>query len=138
MKSAPCIFCEIVAGRSPASIICENDYVMAITPREIEAPGHTLLIPKRHSANLLDIHPDDLNHLLQFTKRLAHYLSQAKEADGFNLLHASGEAAQQSVGHFHMHLIPPQTNDGLNTLPTLPGANSSLHPIVWSNLSMYL
>ena len=138
MKSEPCIFCEIVAGRSPASIICENEHVMAIAPREIEAPGHTLLIPKRHSANLLDIPPDDLNHVLQFAKGLASYLNQANESDGFNLLHASGEAAQQSVEHFHMHLIPRQTNDGLNTWPTLPGAKTSLRPIAWSALAKYL
>ena len=115
-------------------MIGESPHTIAIVPRDIESSGHTLILPKRHTRNLTTIAHADLLNLMTFTQALSNFLVTEGGFDGVNILHASGVAAQQSVAHFHLHLIPRRLGDELNAWPTLPGAQQGLAPIAWSKI----
>lgn len=83
-------------------------------PIEPILDGHTLLLPKRHSENILDIDQESLSELMATAQQLARQLVDQHVASGINLLHAAGNDAQQSVFHFHLHLVPRRPDDGLD------------------------
>ena len=109
-----CIFCKIIRKESPAKIVFEDDDILALLPKEKVSKGHTLLIPKKHFENIFDIDTIILEKLITVSKTLSERLSKESNATGINLLHASGKDAQQSVAHFHLHIIPRYKNDGLD------------------------
>ena len=109
-----CIFCKIIIGHTPADVIYEDENSIAFSPKNPIAKGHTLLIPKSHVENLFDISYQELMNLSGATKKIAQRLIDINTATGMNLLHASSKDAQQSVFHFHFHLIPRYENDGLD------------------------
>jgi len=100
-------------------MVYENENVLAFSPLEehIIARGHMLIIPKRHYVDIYDIPQKELNNIMEAVKLIAGKLKEDYNADGINILHASGKAAQQSSFHFHIHLIPRYKNDGLDTWP---------------------
>ena len=102
------------------SVIYENDKVICFLPKELEVYGHTLIVPKKHYADLYDIPEDVLCDLVKVTKKLTLTYKKKINATGMNLIHASGVDGQQSVFHFHFHLLPRFKNDNLNTWPKLP------------------
>lgn len=114
-----CIFCQIIQGKKPAQIIYEDDHTLCFLSKEMEVYGHTLIIPKQHFKNLYDIPPNILCKLTEVIQILTKEYKSKINATGMNLLHASGKAGQQSVPHFHFHLLPRFKNDGLNTWPKL-------------------
>ena len=118
------IFCDRVGRKAPAGVIRESPHTIAIVPRGIESPGHILILPKRHTRDLATIARSGLLNRMMFTQALSNFLVTKGGLDGVNSLHASGLAAQQSVAHFHPHLIPRRLSDGLNAWPTLPGASN--------------
>lgn len=109
-----CIFCKIIHKEAPATIIFENDDIVAFIPKEEISKGHTLLIPKKHFENIFDMDKNTLEKLIAVSKDLSEQLVQENKATGINLLHASGKDAQQSVFHFHLHVVPRYENDGLD------------------------
>jgi histidine triad (HIT) family protein len=116
-----CAFCEIVAGRGHADIVFESERVIAFLPLELEVRGHTLVAPKAHHATLFDMPNDVLASVMQDATVVCRRLMTGLRATGINLLHASGTSAQQSVAHFHMHVLPRFDGDGVNAWPSLPG-----------------
>ncbi len=82
--------------------------------------GHMIIAPVQHCVDLFDIRNNVLSSLMETTRFIAKHCQNQLGADGINLLHASGEAAQQSIPHFHFHLLPRFENDNLNTWPDLP------------------
>lgn len=106
-----CIFCAIVADRSKGLITAESENCLAFMDRYPFAKGHQLVIPKTHYENLFDIPEQALQELISLTKKLAIKTKKSLNADGVNILQASGKAAQQSVMHFHMHIVPRFVND---------------------------
>jgi histidine triad (HIT) family protein len=82
-------------------------------------PGHALVVPRAHSADLFEIPEEDLERTAQAAQRLARRMDAALDADGFNILHASRPAAWQTVFHFHLHVIPRYDDDPLE-LPYVP------------------
>jgi len=114
-----CIFCQIVSRKSPAKIIYENENVICFLPKKIEVYGHTLVVPKKHYADLYDIPADILCELVKVAQKLTLEYKQKINATGTNLMHASGKDGQQSVFHFHFHLLPRFKDDGLDTWPNL-------------------
>ena len=110
---AKCVFCDIIRGKAPAQIIYEDGVSFAFAPRFPISAGHTLIVPKAHAADLFDIAPDALVAVILATQRIARALLECG-AEGVNLLHASRLAAQQSVFHFHIHLVPRYAGDGLD------------------------
>lgn len=109
-----CIFCKIVNNESPASIVFEDDVSMVIEPIEPISKGHVLVIPKKHFVNLLDVDDETLSHLIVVSKNVGKDLLERHNAQGMNLLHAAGEYAQQSVFHFHFHVVPRYQDDKLD------------------------
>ena len=110
---APCVFCAIVARQAPAAVVYEDEHTLAFLDIHPANPGHTLVVPKRHSRDLLDVPADDLQHVLRSVQRVARALDQALRPDGINLIQANRPAAFQSVFHFHVHIIPRWQGDGL-------------------------
>ena len=115
-----CIFCKIVAGDLPAEVVDQDDHTVSLMDINPWTRGHALVIPRNHSRNLLEIGDDDLAHVASAAKRLAHRMKEAYGAEGINLLNSCGEAAWQTVFHFHIHVIPRFAGDPLQ-LPWVPG-----------------
>jgi histidine triad (HIT) family protein len=109
-----CIFCKIIDKQAPARIFYEDKRIIAFEPLNKVSKGHTLVVPKRHSKDIYDIPEGYLEKLVVVSKRLSLELSKENKATGINLLNANGKDAQQSVFHFHLHLIPRYPNDGLD------------------------
>lgn len=102
-----CPFCEIVAGKLPASVVYEDDMALAFMDIGPVTPGHCLIIPKRHMPYLADMDEVTGVHLFRVTMRIARALRQSGvRCEGVNLFLADGEAAFQEVFHVHMHVFP--------------------------------
>jgi histidine triad (HIT) family protein len=114
-----CVFCKIVEGQVPSNMVYEDEHVAAFFPLEKDmlSRGHLVVVPKKHCENIYDITIDELTFLMRAVKLISKKLKESYGADGVNLLHASGKAAQQSVPHFHLHLVPRFRDDGLDTWP---------------------
>jgi histidine triad (HIT) family protein len=100
------IFAKILRGEIPSHKIYEDDRTLAFLDVMPRTPGHVLVIPKVEATGLLDIAPDDLNHLMATVRKLAPLVVEAMRADGFLVQQFNGEAAGQTVFHIHIHLIP--------------------------------
>jgi histidine triad (HIT) family protein len=112
-----CIFCAIAAGRQPAARIFETPRVLAFLDIAPVNYGHTLVIPRVHYQNLLDL-PDDLwLEMGQVCRRVARALRATLYAQGFNVGMNNFEAAGQVVFHAHLHVIPRYFSDGLRLFP---------------------
>ena len=101
-----CIFCQIVAGDIPSSKIYEDDKVLAFLDISQTTKGHTLVIPKTHVRNVLDMDAMTSQDLFSRIPRLARAVKTATGASGLNILNNNEEAAGQTVFHAHVHLIP--------------------------------
>jgi histidine triad (HIT) family protein len=121
MADPDCIFCKIVAGELPARIVDEDERTIAFMDIAPATRGHALVIPRAHSTDLLSIDPADLSAVALASQRLAALAMQRLGADGVNLLNSCGQAAWQTVFHFHVHVIPRYKDDPLR-LPWVPSA----------------
>jgi histidine triad (HIT) family protein len=115
-----CIFCQIINKQAPARIVYEDEDVICFLPKKVEVYGHTLIVPKQHYADLYDIPENVLCDLVKMAKKLTLVYKEKINATGANLMHASGIDGQQSVFHFHFHLLPRFKDDELDTWPKLP------------------
>ncbi len=109
-----CIFCKIASGEIPSLQVYGDDMVMAIADIEPVAIGHTLIIPKQHYADIFDISEPTMERITIIAQKLAKAYKTHLGIQGVNLLNASGKAAQQTIFHFHLHLIPRYNGDGID------------------------
>lgn len=107
-----CIFCKIIRGEIPSYKIYEDDFVFAFLDVNPLAKGHTLIIPKEHKKDIFEI--EDLDKIVSVAKIIANKMKESLNCEGVNIYHASGEAAGQTVFHFHMHLIPRRKGDNVD------------------------
>jgi diadenosine tetraphosphate (Ap4A) HIT family hydrolase len=108
-----CVFCEIVAGRSPASIVYADEQVIAFMDTRPVLPGHLLVIPKAHAASLACLEPATGGALFQVAMMLAGALRRSTlRCEGINVYVADGEVAGQDVFHVHLHVLPRFVGDG--------------------------
>ena len=114
MKKDDCIFCKIAAGEIPSATVYEDDDFRAILDLGPAAKGHTLVIPKSHSDNLLSVEPDTAAKALKVISKTANAIKEALGCDGINVVQNNGEAAGQTVMHLHFHIIPRYQNDSVN------------------------
>ncbi len=121
--SDQCIFCNIVAGTAPSVRVAEDETTYAFMDINPASDGHLLVIPKRHSTDLLDIPSDDLAAVSVAAQRIAAVAVRELGADGVNLLNCCGADAWQTVFHFHIHVIPRYVDKAKDrlTLPWRPG-----------------
>lgn len=101
-----CIFCKIASGEIPSYTIYEDDDFKAFMDISPASKGHTILIPKQHADNIFDLDETVASKLLPVAARIAKALKAELKCEGLNLLQNNGEAAGQTVFHFHMHIIP--------------------------------
>lgn len=108
-----CIFCKIIAGEIPSTKVYEDDDVLAFLDLTQTTKGHTLVVPKQHSRNLLAMSPDEAALLFSKIPQIANKIVKNMDAKGMNVLQNNEEIAGQSVFHTHVHLIPRYAeNDG--------------------------
>jgi histidine triad (HIT) family protein len=119
MVDPNCIFCKIVAGELPATIVDEDERTIAFMDINPANRGHALVVPREHSADLLSVDRDDLLAVTLAAQRLAARAKERLGADGVNLVNSCGAVAWQSVFHFHIHVIPRYEGDPLR-LPWVP------------------
>ena len=119
MSDPDCVFCKILAGELPATVVDEDERTIAFMDISPATRGHALVIPRAHSADLIEVPAQDLAAVSAASQRLARRMKERLEADGVNLLNSCGAAAWQTVFHFHMHVIPRYANDPLR-LPWHP------------------
>ncbi len=114
-----CVFCRIVAGELPATIVDSDERTVSFMDRSPATRGHALVVPRAHSRDLWSIDPEDLAACSVAAKRLALRARDNLGADGVNLINSCGEAAWQTVFHFHVHVVPRYVGDPLE-LPWTP------------------
>lgn len=114
-----CIFCKIVAGEIPSQVVAQDELTISFMDIAPATRGHALVIPRRHSRDLLQIDDVDLMAVVLAAKRLAQRARERLGADGVNLINSCGPAAWQTVFHFHVHVIPRYEGDPLR-LPWVP------------------
>ena len=109
-----CIFCKIINGDIPSVKVYEDEHVFAFMDIAPLTKGHTLLIPKQHVADLLDMPEDVARNLYASAPKIANALKAAFNPQGMNTVNNNGAFAGQTVFHYHLHLIPRyDENDGL-------------------------
>lgn len=101
-----CVFCEIVKGNIPSCKVYEDDKYLAILDISQTTKGHTLVIPKKHSANIAEMSEEDAKELMGVAHKITKKIVNNLHASGFNLLVNTNEVAGQTVLHTHMHIIP--------------------------------
>lgn len=114
-----CIFCKIIAGELPATVVDEDDHTIAFMDINPATRGHALVVPREHSADLLEIEPGQLQAVNIAAQRLARRATERLKADGVNVINSCGASAWQTVFHFHLHVIPRFEGDAMR-LPWIP------------------
>lgn len=124
MTQDNCIFCKIANGEIPSRTVYEDEDFRAILDLGPATQGHTLILPKEHAANLLELPEDTAAKVLPVAQKIAAQLREKLGWDGLNLIQNNGETAGQTVMHFHLHIIPRYRGDGQKILwdPTQPEA----------------
>lgn len=124
-----CIFCKIINKEIPSYKIYEDEFSYAFLDISNDANGHILVIPKTHCENILDCPKDCLLHLIETVQKISQHLVDKCGFDGVNILNANGQAAEQSVFHLHIHLLPRSNEDNLKVFPSLEKNKESLEEI---------
>jgi len=108
-----CIFCRLVVGEIPAARVYEDEQTLAFMDLGQVNPGHVLVAVKRHAANLLELTLDEAAAAMRTAHRVAWAVKEAFDPPGITLLQANGKEGDQTVFHFHMHVVPRHADDGI-------------------------
>ena len=111
-----CIFCKIAKGEIPSATVYEDDDFRVIMDISPASEGHMIILPKEHAANVYELSDATASKIYVLAKKLATALKDELDCDGINILQNNGEAAGQTVNHFHLHLIPRYEDDGQHIL----------------------
>jgi len=111
MKDENCIFCKLANGDIPTATVYEDEYLRAIMDAAPANKGHIIILPKSHAANIYEIEDEYVSRAFVLAKKLAVALKKLTGCDGVNILQNNGEAAGQTVFHFHVHVIPRFKDD---------------------------
>ncbi len=112
-----CVFCQIIAGELPASVIHRDEICWAFLDIRPVSRGHALVIPIQHAVQLAELDADTRTHLWQIGQRIAAaHRASAIPSRGHNFVLNDGKAANQTVPHAHLHVIPRAGGDFLRTL----------------------
>ena len=107
-----CVFCQIVAGESPASTFYEDELALGFMTIGPVTQGHALIIPRRHAAYLADLDEETGRHLWTVTQRTAAAIRESGiRCEGINIFVADGAAAFQEMFHVHIHVFPRYAGD---------------------------
>ncbi|WP_167138879.1 HIT family protein [Diaminobutyricimonas sp. TR449] len=116
--ASACIFCAIVARQGEASVVYEDETAVVFMDRYPVTPGHLLVVPRRHAVSLEDLDEATSAHVWSVGHDMARALRRSSlRCEGINVFLCDGEAAFQTVFHFHLHIIPRYAGDGWNVNP---------------------
>lgn len=117
-----CEFCAIARGEdADAEIVCEDENWVAFFPLNPATPGHTLVIPRIHVANLWGVEPPLSADLMAAIIRVGHGVEAALAPEGMNLITSAGKTAEQTVFHLHFHIVPRWERDGFGRIWPVDG-----------------
>ena len=108
-----CIFCRLVAGEIPSARVYEDALTIAFMDIGQVNPGHVLVATKRHAATLLDITAEEAAAVMQTAQHVARAVMAVFNPPGLTLLQANGREGDQTVFHFHLHVVPRHADDGI-------------------------
>ncbi len=108
-----CVFCKIAAGEVPAQIVHQDDKHMAFLDINPVSEGHTLVIPKKHYRNIVEMPPEEVADLARFLVEATKIVAQKYAVDDVNILSNIGRHAGQIIMHTHIHIIPRREGDGI-------------------------
>lgn len=112
MNQASCAFCAIICGSdSKAKIVYQDQQVTAFLPLMPATRGHTLVVPNRHVADLIDITDFESRHLGAAIRRTARAVRASVSPDGMNIIQSTGDVATQTIAHVHFHIVPRWADD---------------------------
>ena len=123
MKRDDCIFCKIANGEISSKTIYEDEKFRVILDLGPATRGHALILPKEHAADLYELPDETASAVFVLAKKMAVRMKEKLHCEGMNLVQNNGEAAGQTVSHFHIHLIPRYLNDG-QKIGWIPGSPS--------------
>lgn len=106
-----CIFCKIVKGDIPSYKVYEDDYTFAFLDISQVSKGHTLVVPKTHSRDLLETDSEVLTHVIKSVQKVAQMIDDTLQPDGINIVQNNRAFADQSVFHLHFHIMPRYENE---------------------------
>lgn len=106
MLKDDCIFCRIIKGEIPSYTIYEDDEFKVILDAGPAEKGHALILPKNHYADMYELPEEIAVDAIKLARKLMVKMTDKLHCDGFNLVQNNKEAAEQTVPHFHMHLVP--------------------------------
>lgn len=110
-KMSDCIFCKIAAGEIPSATLYEDENFRVILDLGPATYGHALILPKQHYANLMEVSDELAGKSMILAKKVVTAMTGLLPCDGYNVVQNNGEAAGQTVFHYHVHLIPRYRND---------------------------
>ena len=116
MVKEDCIFCKIANGSIPSKTIYEDEKFRVILDLGPATKGHALILPQEHYADIYEIPEETIGDAMKLAKKMAGLMTDKLGCDGFNIVQNNGEAAGQTVKHFHIHLIPRYKDDGQHIL----------------------
>ena len=133
-----CVFCNLANGIWDSATLYEDDDFRVILDLGPASKGHALILPKTHYANIYEIPEELAAKAIVLAKKMAGIMTEALDCDGFNIVQNNGEAAGQTVFHFHMHLIPRYKDDkagfGWNTGELDEATKQEVLTKVWAKM----
>lgn len=111
-----CVFCKIISGDIPSTVLYEDMDFKVILDISPAAKGHAVLLPKHHFSDIYEMEENTATKALLVAQRVAKAMKKALNCDGINILQNNGEAAGQSVFHYHIHVIPRYKDDKVNII----------------------
>ncbi|MGA3112187.1 MAG: HIT family protein [Candidatus Bathyarchaeia archaeon] len=106
MSESTCVFCQIIRREAPASIVYEDEQAAAFLSNRPVNEGHTLIVPKKHYANIFEVPEDEAAFLFRIAKRVAHAVREATGTEAIRIVQNNGKDAAQVIFHLHVHIIP--------------------------------
>jgi histidine triad (HIT) family protein len=138
MNDNSCIFCKIVRKQASASLVYEDENVLAFLDIRPLNEGHTLVIPKEHYVTIFEVPEELVAHLHRIVKRVAHAVKEVTKADGISIIQQNGKAADQEVFHLHVHVIPRFEGQKLMRFGEISGADREKLNQVAANIKRHM
>ncbi len=120
------VFEKIIAGEIPCYKVYEDDSVLAFLSKSQRTKGHTLVVPKIHSRNILDITEEDLLKIMSVVRRLSQHIYTGLGATGLKIQQNNESQGGQEVFHTHFHIIPRYEHDTFTTHDEVPMTHDDL------------
>jgi len=128
-----CIFCKIGTKEVPAKVVYEDEHTFAVLDIHPRAPGHSMVIPKVHAPNILELPEEEITPLFAAVKKVMKLLKNSLNPDGFTIGINQGKASGQEVDHLHVHVMPRWVSDKGGSIQSAVNNPSDVEEI-WEKL----